>query len=99
MSKHWIDRDAVRKQLSSFFSDNRDDVNKFGTTVNQTFEAFVFASVINWYADHGWNVKFVHPKKSGSYAKLKFSTRGRPDEYTYAICKKGKQIIQVRHCL
>lgn len=99
MSKIWIDKTAISLQLSSFFEENKSEINEFGTTVNQTFEAFVFAAVVKWYSNNGWTVTFKHPKESNGFVKLKFSTRGRPSNYTYAICKKKKTVIQVRHGL
>jgi hypothetical protein len=97
MTRIWIDKSAVEKQLQAFFSSNRSGLSKFGNTVNQTFEAFVFASVVKWYADNGWTVEFKHPKQAQSAVRLKFSTRGRPNNYTYAICTNGDQKIQIRH--
>lgn len=94
----WVDVDAVKKQLATFFSNNKQDLSLFGNTVNQTFEAFVFAALVNWYSDNGWSVNFHHPQKQNQkIVKLKFSTRGRPDNYTYAICEKKDTRIQIRH--
>lgn len=61
----------------------------------------MFASVIAWYKREGWSVNFVHPKGSEGKEslRLKFSTMGKPSGYTYALCKKGRRKIQVRHQL
>jgi hypothetical protein len=63
----------------------------------------VFASVVNWYRTAGWDVQLIHPKKAKTgettAVRLKFSTRGRPDNYTRAICTRGEQRLQVRHGL
>lgn len=99
MTNLWVDQPALRKQLSEFFNDNRKDLTAFGSTVNQTFEAFVFAAIIEWYRANGWSVEFVHPKKPGEAetVRLKFSTRGRPENYSYARCQKGNSTIEIRH--
>lgn len=98
MSKLWMNDPAVRVQLGDFFSRNKYEIADFGRTVNQTFEAFVFASLVNWYVQHGWSVEFMNPGQD-KLVKLKFNTRGRPSLYTYALCVKGEQRIQVRHGL
>lgn len=99
MVKLWIDSAALKDDLATFFKHNRDDLSIFGSRVNQTFEAFVFASVVKWYTDNGWIVEFKHSKSNQSSVKLKYSTRGRPGNYTYAVCTKGDQKIQIRHQL
>ncbi|GIK40339.1 MAG: hypothetical protein BroJett011_41720 [Chloroflexota bacterium] len=99
MTATWINTETLKDQLAKFFQDNRDDLNQFGSKVNQTFEAFVFASLIKWYSDHGWKVTLKHPQLNQSAVKLKFSTRGRPEGYTYAICVKDERKIQIRHQL
>lgn len=99
MSKPWIEMGEIQLRLAKFFSENKTDIQDFGSTVNQTFEAFVFASTIKWYFDHKWHIEFKNPASNSNLVKLKFSTRGRPSSYTYAICTKGSQRIQVRHGL
>jgi len=99
MAKPWIDQPALKSDLAKFFQDHKAKVTDFGTTVNQCFEAYVFASVVNWYEEHGWEVTFVHPDGATKMAKLKFNTKGRPNKYTYAICKRSGLAIQVRHAL
>jgi hypothetical protein len=99
----WIDTARLRGDLSSFFNDRRTDLTIFGSTVNQAFEAFVFASVTSWYRERGWSTSFVHPTKAASDGKptlrLKFSTRGRPENYTYVKCEKDAEKLQIRHQL
>lgn len=102
--KNWIDIGSLKTDLGAFFEEQKKELNIFGSTVNQTFEAFVFASVVSWYREKGWDVSFVHPPvktkhKEKQYLKLKFSTRGRPGNYTYAKCNKDGKTIQVRHQL
>jgi hypothetical protein len=98
MANPWIEKGKIQTRLASFFSENRGELQDFGSTVNQTFEAFVFASIVKWYVNHGWSVEFKNPQ-SKRYVKLKYSTRGRPSLYTYALCTKGDQKIQIRHNL
>jgi hypothetical protein len=98
MAKQWIDTSSVRAKLWDFFTRNKSNITEFGSTVNQTFEAFVFASLVNWYATHGWLVEFKNPGPN-RLVKLKFNTRGRPSLYTYALCTKGNEKIQIRHGL
>ena len=106
MAGPWIDQKGIQESLAEFFDVNRKEVSLFGNTVNQTFEAFVFASVISWYKTRGWKINFVNPHEEiqgdGSRkqtVRLKFSTRGRPENYTYVTCEKGDQKVDVRHQL
>ena len=99
MTNPWIETGKIQTRLAKFFSENKADIQHFGSTVNQTFEAFVFASTVQWYVNNGWFVEFKNPPSSSKFVKLKFSTRGQPSLYTYALCTKGNQIIQVRHGL
>lgn len=97
----WVDQDGVKESLARFFDDEKKDFAAFGLTVNQTFEAFVFASMVSWYKGRGWRVELVHPKGSPqtTAVKLKFNTRGLPSGYTYALCRKAGVAIEVRHAL
>jgi hypothetical protein len=96
----WVDQQRLTERLTAFFGAQKDDLAAFGRTVNQTFEAFVFAQVVSWYRHKKWEVKLVPPKdKPAEYIRLKFSTRGRPANYTHARCTKGKRAIQIRHGL
>lgn len=101
--RDWIDTEKLRNDLTRFFGANRKSLSIFGSTVNQTFEAFVFASVISWYKERGWAVSFANPAATDAHRKptlrLKFSTRGRPNNYTYATCSSGDEILQIRHQL
>jgi hypothetical protein len=81
--------------LADFFEYKQKDLTTFGNTVNQTFEAFVFASIINWYQENGWKIRFEHPKNFGGKVRLKYSTRGKPENYTYAVAIKGKKQIEI----
>jgi hypothetical protein len=49
-------------ELNNFFSTSGSLLTSFGSTVNQTFEAFVFASCIKWYKNKGWDIKIINPK-------------------------------------
>jgi hypothetical protein len=97
----WVDQEALKLRLSNFFAQNRDSLSSFGSTVNQTFEAFVFAAVVAWYRQKGWKATFVHPEggEGQNTFRLKFSTRGRPSGYTHVLCRKGRKRVQVRHQL
>lgn len=99
MAKPWIDQAAMKQNLFSFFSQNKSSISSFGSTVNQCFEAYVFVSMVNWYTNNGWSVQFIHPGGVSQIAKLKFNTRGRPNNYTYAVCTKDIDQVQVRHSL
>ncbi len=62
--------------------------------MNQTFEAFVFASVVSWYRKHRWRVRLIHPGQSKT-VKLKFNTRGKPGNYTFAECRRGPERVRI----
>jgi hypothetical protein len=111
--KFWIDRPALAGELDTFFDQKKPDLQRFGSTINQVFEAFVFAQMIAWHQKDGWNCTFVHPPRATAAPirtpppnppqpeplRLKFSTRGRPSNYSYALCEKGTVRRQVRHGL
>ncbi len=101
MSGAWVDQEALKLRLTEFFAVNKDSLSVFGSTVNQTFEAFVFAALISWCRQRGWKVIFVHPngREERGALRLKFSTRGRPSGYTHALCRKGRRKVQIRHQL
>jgi hypothetical protein len=102
LANPWIDQEALKKELNAFFDKRSWDLRRFGQTVNQTFEAFVFASVIAWYQARGWNVALVHPRDEQTkkqVLKLKFNTRGAPKGYSYARCEKDGHVLQIRHGL
>jgi len=96
-----FDQNDAKSSLQSFFSNNGSAINNFGKTVNQTFEAYVFASTIKWYSRNKWDIKCHNPKygpHKGQF-QLKFSTRGAPKNYTFIRCTKGNQTVQIRHGL
>ncbi len=99
MARPWINQTALKSTLAGFFRDNKAEVTHFGNTVNQCFEAYVFASMVNWYREQGWDVRFEHPDGEAKMARLKFSTRGKPNKYTFAVCSKSGLRVQVRHSL
>ena len=45
MPEYLFDQYEAKKELSDFFKNEKADISNFGSTVNQTFEAFVFANV------------------------------------------------------
>ncbi|MES2638088.1 MAG: hypothetical protein V4850_01340 [Myxococcota bacterium] len=102
MAEPWVDQAETKKRLVSFFSAASKELHLFGATVNQTFEAHVFAGLISHYAELGWKTKLVHPGKKAdgsAVVRLKFSTRGKPSGYTHAVCEKGSTRVQIRHQL
>jgi hypothetical protein len=44
-----FDQAKEKENLNNFFKNNNSLLNSFGSTVNQTFEAYVFANCIKWY--------------------------------------------------
>ena len=102
MEKWTFDQAATKADLVSFFDNQRTNLRSFGSTVNQTFEAFVFASVVQWYRDFGWSVTMVNPRNRQTKRvefRLKFSTRGEPKNFSHAIAIKDGTAIQIRHQL
>jgi len=100
MADYLFDQASVKTHLKDFFASEKATINNFGSTVNQTFEANVFAEVIKWYRAKGWTVKIISPIINGNPTfKLKFNTRGAPGNYSYAICSKDDKNCQIRHGL
>lgn len=104
MTAAWFDATAVKSRLTTFFAVRRRDLYLFGTTVNQAFEAFVFAQVVAWYKTQPrWSVELKHPRRKPlgpATLRLKFSTRGAPENYSYAECVSPTgEVFQVRHQL
>jgi hypothetical protein len=104
MADAWIETDKLKARLVDFFAEQRTEFIAFGNTVNQTFEAFVFAQVVAWYKARGWNIRIVNAidkKSKKPEFKLKFNTRGHPAGYSYAVCTSvdGAETVQVRHQL
>lgn len=100
MPKFLFNQKTTKKKLKQFFQKQRPKLNSFGSTVNQTFEAFVFAKTITYYESNGWTIDIINPiiKKKAVF-KLKFSTRGEPNKYSYAVCTKDNIKCQIRHGL
>lgn len=101
-----FDQAAAEVRLKEFFATERASLTRFGSTVNQTFEAFVFAAVLHLYKSNGWRLDFNHPKGDDGKSvglRLKFSTRGRPNRYSFVRATRNaeghKEIIQIRHQL
>jgi hypothetical protein len=96
-----FDQEASKKDLNNFFSNHGSLLTSFGSTVNQTFEAYVFASCIKWYKNNGWTVSIINPiyGKYKEKFQLKFNTRGAPANYSYARCVKNNTVKQIHHGL
>lgn len=100
MVEYLFNQEQAKKNLHDFFKNEKAKLNSFGNAVNQTFEAYVFAKVIEHYKGEGCNVKIINPKIDGKPVfKLKFSTRGAPNKYSYAIIEMEEQTLQLRHQL
>ncbi len=101
MSKKYLfDQKEAKKLLQDFFKEEKSQINDFGYSVNQTFEAFVFAEVIKWFKKNHYTIIIVNPKIEGKKVfKLKYSTRGAPKNYTYVKVLKNGNVYQIRHQL
>lgn len=102
MAGPWVDTRGVKGRLDAFFRTKRRAFDRFGASVNQIFEAYVFASVAASYQASGWQVSFVHPpstKGKPSLLRLKFSTRGRPANYSFVLCQRDGEAVEIRHQL
>jgi hypothetical protein len=100
----WLDVKATKDQIRGLFEEKKQSISHFGSKINQVFEAFVLCATIRWYEDHGWDVSIRNPvdrdtKLPSQVIRLKFSTRGKPSNYTYASCQKGTSRVEVRHQL
>jgi len=96
-----FNQNKEKDNLNRFFKKNHSLLTSFGSTVNQTFEAYVFANCIKWYKKNGWTIQIINPRK-GRYKnkfQLKFNTRGAPAHYSFALCSKNSKIIQIHHGL
>lgn len=103
MPRQWtFDQTATKTDLQRFFAQRKTDLRTFGSTVNQTFEAFTFASVIDWYKKRHWQIAIVNPidkqTKTPTF-RLKFSTRGEPKNFSYVVAKKKRKTVHIRHQL
>jgi hypothetical protein len=100
MPDYLFDQKETQKDLQEFFASNKAQLTSFGNYVNQTFEAHAFAKVIEWYQGKGYKATIKNPKINGQETfRLKFSTRGTPDRFSYAVMIKDEQAIQIRHQL
>lgn len=100
MADYLFDQAKTQIELQNFFAANKAQLSSFGNFVNQTFEAFAFAKVIEWYQNKGYTTQIVNPKVNGKDAfRLKFSTRGTPNKFSYAVMTLGDETIQIRHQL
>lgn len=98
----WLDKEATKAKIERFFRSKQSELGDFDHAFNQVFEAFVFASLVTWYDRQGWRVCIVNPRKAGAltgYVILKFSTRGRPENFSYAVCTKENETVEIRHQL
>ncbi|HEY5235320.1 MAG TPA: hypothetical protein VIJ14_04005, partial [Rhabdochlamydiaceae bacterium] len=97
---YFFDRAQSRTDLRDFFKSSKAKLNSFGSTVNQTVEAYVFAEVIKLHDERGWRVQLKNPKvKNQDVFRLKFSTRGKPDNFSYAVATRDNETFQIRHGL
>lgn len=95
-----FDQGEANEKLKLFFSNEKTSLFTFGNVINQVFEAYTFASTIKWYQKSGWSVDIISPIVKGKKVfRLKFSTKGAPNNYSYALCIKGEKRCQIRHQL
>lgn len=100
MPKYLFDQKQAKADLQGFFKKEKANLDSFGSAVNQTFEAFVFAKVIEKFRDLGYSVSIHNPNLGKTRPfRLKFSTRGAPKNYTYVVVQKDEHIYQIRHQL
>ena len=95
---YYFNQNKAKRELETYFRKNKVNLSSFGTRVNQTFEAYVFAKVIEHYKKRKWNVRIINPKGSNRL-RLKFSTRGEPQNFSYCLAEKDGKEIQIRHQL
>lgn len=93
-----FDQKNAQKDLKKFFSKNKSSLQSFGSRVNQTFEAYVFAKTIKYYQNNGWHTTIVNPPNTKKL-RLKFSTRGAPGNFSYCLAQNKSRSIQIRHQL
>ncbi|MEQ8554908.1 MAG: hypothetical protein RIC06_25710 [Cyclobacteriaceae bacterium] len=98
--KYLFDQEQTKSKLADFFRHEKADITSFGSAVNQTFEAYVFAKVIDWFKNKGFTVDVQNPSIDGQQVfRLKYSTRGAPKNYTHVLVQKGIERYQIRHQL
>jgi len=99
-NNYLFDQAAAMIELKNFFEHEKPKLQSFGKTVNQTFEAYTLAATVEWYRLHGWQLSINNPKLGRRRVfRLKFSTRGAPDKYSYVVCRKNNEECQIRHQL
>lgn len=100
MARFYFDQTQAIKNLVDFFKEEKATIENFGSKVNQTFEAYVFSTVLKYYKINGWTVSIKNPRiGSKEVFKLKFNTRGAPTNYSYGVCVKDNRNRQIRHNL
>lgn len=100
MANYLFNQRQTKRQLRTFFRNQKATLSSFGNAVNQTFEAYVFAKVIQWYRQRGYIISIVNPRIKGQEVfRLKFSTRGAPNKYSYVLISLNGDTIQLRHQL
>jgi len=100
MANYLFDQKKTKDDLRDFFKNEKAKLKDFGSAVNQTFEAYVFAKAIEHYKTLGFYVSIMNPKVDGKPVfKLKFSTRGAPSKYSYALITYEDYTFQIRHQL
>lgn len=104
MPEAWVEVAELKARRTTFFAQEKDEISQFGSTVNQAFEAFVFAQAVGWYRTRGWRVDVRNPREpkgKQEQFRMKFTTRGRPSNFSYVRCTSpdGSEIIQIRHQL
>lgn len=100
MAGYLFDQKKAIGDLRRYFKKNKASLTSFGSTVNQTFEAYVFSQVVKWYQERDYSVEIVNPSVDGKEVfRLKFSTRGAPQRYSFVRLKLQERVVQVRHQL
>lgn len=100
MGDYLFNQAKTQRELQNFFDANKAKLSSFGNFVNQTFEAFAFAKVIEWYQSKGYKTTIINPKVNRiDTFRLKFSTRGTPNKFSYAVMTLNDETIQIRHQL
>lgn len=100
MADFLFNQEDAQNELQKYFENNKAELTSFGNFVNQTFEAYAFAKVIKWYQNKGYTSKIISPIVNGTETfRLKFSTRGNPNKFSYAKMTLNDETIQIRHQL
>ncbi|HCY77477.1 MAG TPA: hypothetical protein DHV28_16295 [Ignavibacteriales bacterium] len=100
MAEYLFNQKETKESLKVFFKNEKAKLYSFGSSVNQTFEAYILAKVIDKFKNDGFSVLVKNPKVEGKEIfRLKYSTRGAPNKYTYVIVRKRHLSYQIRHQL